>query len=172
MIKRDEIIKIGQFNKPHALQGEISFTLINDIFDNSETPYIVCNIDGIYVPFFIEEYRFKTATTGFMKLIDIESSDDAKMFTNIDIYYPKIYINKEEDSTIGKDFFLNFKVFENNGNYLGYISDVDDSTANVLFIINNETDDDPILIPAVDSFIKNINEEEKIIILDLPEGLI
>ena len=54
MIKRDELIKIGVFNKPHGVQGELAFTFTDDIFDRSECPYVVCEIDGIFVPFFIE----------------------------------------------------------------------------------------------------------------------
>ena len=50
MIKKEELIKIGQFNKPHALNGEISFTFTDDIFDRSDCDYIVCDIDGIFVP--------------------------------------------------------------------------------------------------------------------------
>ena len=79
MIKREELIKIGQFNKPHALHGEISFTFTNDIFDRTECEYIVCNIDGIFVPFFIEEYRFKSNTTGLIKLIGYLKSFDINL---------------------------------------------------------------------------------------------
>ena len=172
MIKRDELIKIGQFNKPHALYGEISFTFSNDIFDRSDCPYIICEIDGIFVPFFIEEYRFKSDTTGLMKLVDIDTSDDAKMFTNTDIYFPKTYISDKEDTVASKDFFLNFKVYDGDDNYLGSITEVDDSTANVLFVIDNGEDNEPLLIPAVEEFIKEIDEENKILRLDLLEGLI
>ena len=64
MIERDELIKIGRFNKPHGVKGELSFTFTDDVFDRTDCPYIVCEIDGIFVPFFIEEYRFKSDTTG------------------------------------------------------------------------------------------------------------
>ena len=29
MIKKDEVIKIGVFNKPHGVKGELSFTFIS-----------------------------------------------------------------------------------------------------------------------------------------------
>ena len=58
MIKKDEVFKIGIFNKPHGVKGEISFTFTDDIFDRVECEYLVCLLDGIFVPFFIEEYRF------------------------------------------------------------------------------------------------------------------
>lgn len=31
MIKKDEVFKIGIFNKPHGVKGEISFTFTDDI---------------------------------------------------------------------------------------------------------------------------------------------
>ena len=89
MIKKEELIKIGQFNKPHALNGEISFTFTDDIFDRSDCDYIVCDIDGIFVPFFIEEYRMRTDTTALIKLVNINSSDEARMFTNLEVFFPK-----------------------------------------------------------------------------------
>lgn len=68
MIKKDEVFKIGIFNKPHGVKGEISFTFTDDIFDRVECEYLVCLLDGIFVPFFIEEYRFRSDTTALVKL--------------------------------------------------------------------------------------------------------
>ena len=56
--KKDEVFKIGIFNKPHGVKGEISFTFTDDIFDRVECEYLVCLLDGIFVPFFIEEYLY------------------------------------------------------------------------------------------------------------------
>ena len=42
MIKKDEVFKIGIFNKPHGVKGEISFTFTDDIFDRVECEYLVC----------------------------------------------------------------------------------------------------------------------------------
>lgn len=171
MIKRDELIKIGQFNKPHGLSGELAFTFTDDVFDRTECPYIVCEIDGIFVPFFLEEYRFRTDSTALVKLIDIDSADDGRMFTNLDVYFPKSYVHEEEAMQGGKDFFLNYKVMEEIHGYLGDIVEIDDATANVLFVIENE-DEEQLLVPAVEEFVTNIDEKNKIIYMKLPEGLI
>ena len=58
MIKREEVYKIGIFNKPHGIHGELSFTFTDDIFDRVEAEYLICLLDGILVPFFLEEYRW------------------------------------------------------------------------------------------------------------------
>ena len=68
MIKKDEVFKIGIFNKPHGVKGELSFTFTDDIFDRVDCEYLICLLDGIFVPFFIEEYRFRSDTTALVKL--------------------------------------------------------------------------------------------------------
>ena len=92
MIKKDEVFKIGIFNKPHGVKGEISFTFTDDIFDRVECEYLVCLLDGIFVPFFIEEYRFRSDTTALVKLEGVDTSEKARMFTNVEVYFPKKYV--------------------------------------------------------------------------------
>ena len=63
MIRSEEVYKIGVFNKPHGIKGELQFTFTDDIFDRVDCDYLICLLDGILVPFFIEEYRFRSDTT-------------------------------------------------------------------------------------------------------------
>lgn len=53
MIKKEDVFKIGQFAKPHGVKGEISLVTDYDLFDDSEDDYIVCDMDGILVPFLL-----------------------------------------------------------------------------------------------------------------------
>ena len=42
MIRPEEVYKIGMFNKPHGIGGELQFTFTDDIFDRVEAEYVVC----------------------------------------------------------------------------------------------------------------------------------
>ena len=42
MIKKEEVYKIGLFNKPHGIHGELQFTFTDDIFDRVDCDYLVC----------------------------------------------------------------------------------------------------------------------------------
>ena len=83
MIKKEEVFKIGVFNKPHGVKGELSFTFTDDIFDRADCEYLICLLDGIMVPFFIEEYRFRSDTTALVKLDRIDTAEQARKFTNV-----------------------------------------------------------------------------------------
>ncbi len=68
MITRDELIEIGTFNKPHGVDGEISATFDCDCDTANEFSCFVCEIDGIYVPFFADSLRGKGTMTLLLKL--------------------------------------------------------------------------------------------------------
>ena len=99
-----------------------------------ECEYLVCLLDGIFVPFFIEEYRFRSDTTALVNLEGVDTSEKARMFTNVEVYFPKKYVGEEEDSDDIPtwNYFIGFKVEDVNHGELGEIVAVDDSTMNVL----------------------------------------
>lgn len=171
MIRREELIKIGQFNKPHGVRGELSLTFTDDVFDRAESPYIVCCIDNIFVPFFIEEYRFKTDTTALVKLVDVENDNDARAFANLEVFYPKRYYIENEEEETPDDYFIGYTINDITHGVLGEVVAIDDSTINVLFVVETP-DKEELLIPVQETFVRAIDEEKRIIHMDLPDGLI
>ncbi len=171
MIKKNEVYEIGLFNKPHGLHGEISLTFNDDIFDRVEAPYLVCEMDGILVPFFIESYRFKSDSTALIKLEDVDSADWAKRFTNVHVFFPKALAKGKAPEQFTWNYFIGFTLFTAQNKYIGKVIDVDTSTPNVLFLVQTE-DDNEIMIPAHESMIQELDNNERILYMDLPEGLI
>ncbi len=172
MIQRDELIKIGQFNKPHGIVGELSFSFTDDIFDRTDCPFFVCEVEGIFVPFFIEEYRFRGETAALVKLQDVNSEPEARAFINKEVYFHKSYIDDDqEELSAPGDFFIGFLAEDVLYGELGTIVAVDDSTVNTLFIIE-QADGEELLIPANDDFVVAIDVEKKFIQLNVPEGIL
>lgn len=170
MIKREELIKIGIFNKPHGLKGELSFSFTDDIFDRCDSPYLVCPIEGIFVPFYIEEYRFRSDSAALVKLEDINSDVEARMFTNVEVFYPKEYMTDDDAEKMTGDYFLEYMIVDDILGEIGRIKRIDDSTSNLLFEVDYKNRE--ILIPANDDFILSIDDEKKIIYMQIPEELL
>ena len=110
MIKKEEVYKIGLFNKPHGIHGELQFTFTDDIFDRVDCDYLICLLDGIFVPFFIEEYRFRSDSTALVKLEGIDTAERARMFTNIEVYFPVKHAEEAEDGELSWNFFIGFQM--------------------------------------------------------------
>jgi 16S rRNA processing protein RimM len=171
MIKSEEVCKIGMFNKPHGIHGELSFTFTDDIFDRADCEYLVCLLDGILVPFFIEEYRFRSDTVALIKLEGVDSEALARTFSNVEVYYPAKYAGVEPDGEPSSiDAFIGFEVEDTASGALGKIIYVDTSTINTLFVVGNEKGE--LLIPVCEEFIAGIDYENKRIQMNLPDGLV
>lgn len=170
MIRSEEVYKIGVFNKPHGIKGELQFTFTDDIFDRVDCDYLICLLDGILVPFFIEEYRFRSDTTALMKLEGVDSDRQARMFTNVEVFFPKKYLDEDDNEVLTWQYFIGFRALDKQHGDLGEITSVDDSTMNILFCI--EKDGEELLLPAHEEFIRNIDKKKREILVQIPEGLL
>ena len=54
MIRKKDVYKIGTVGKAHGLKGEVTIHIDDDVFDRTETEYLILEIDGILVPFFMD----------------------------------------------------------------------------------------------------------------------
>lgn len=172
MIKESEVFRIGKFTKPHGIKGEIAFAFDNDVFDRVDCPYLICKIDGILVPFFVKEYRFKGSETALITFEDIDDEKKAHNLAGVEVFFPRKYHEEGEDEDIeySWNFFLGFTVIDKNSGELGVIEEVDEKTINTLFLIRNGEKE--YIIPATEDFISKIDPKKKIIYFQLPEGLI
>ncbi len=175
MILREELIEIGCFNKPHGVAGELSVTVDVDADVLRELSCIVSDVDGIFVPFFINSCRTKTSQTVLLTIDGIGSDTEAARLVNHNIYalkrdFSQLMEEEEMDDEYPLDFFIGFQLITKDGTKVGEIIDVDDQTENAIFIVDN--DGSEVLVPASDDLIDDINVDSKVIIADLPAGLL
>ena len=165
MIKADDVYRIGRLGKAHGVKGEITMQVEDDIFDRTDADYLVLELDNIMVPFFIEEYYFKTDTTALIKFEGIDSLERAKEFANIDVYFPRNIKDNSIDSeeeTLSYPMLVGFQV-----NDIGRIAYIDHQTENIMFELEDGT-----LIPASEELIEDIDVPNKQIKMTIPEGLL
>jgi len=171
MINQDELVPIGQFKKPHGIKGEIVFSFTNDLFTSYECPFLICEFDGIFVPFLIENYRLISDTTAFVQLKNIYSDQKARILSQKEVFYPEKYVlETHKDDSFTWDSFIGFTLIDEIFGIIGRIVSVDKTTINTLFIVDKGNEE--ILIPAVEEFIIRIDENQAELWVALPEGLV
>ena len=167
MIKQEEVYKIGRLGKSHGVRGDISFLFDDDVFDRVDADYLILDIDGILVPFFIEEYRFRSDATALMKFEGIASQERARELTGCDVYFPRNLAVGDDDS-ISWSAIVGFDIIDASTNKsIGRIASIDDSTLNILFCL-----EDGHLIPASEDLITQIDQQARTITMHLPAGLL
>ena len=167
MIKQEEVYRIGRLGKTHGVRGEVSLQFDDDIFDRVDADYLVLELDGILVPFFIEEYRFRSDTVALMKFEDVDTQQRANELTGCDVYFPRA-LAADDEGDVSLSLLVGFDLVEaNGGTTIGRIAAIDDTTANLLFEL-----EDGCLIPANDDLIRDIDTKRKTIKMEIPEGLL
>ena len=174
MITRDELIAIGHYNKPHGVAGELSATVDVDLEVLRGLSCLVSDIDGIFVPFFVNAIRPKSVDTMLLTIDGIENEKEATRLVNRDIYalkrdYQQESIDADADG-YPLDFFIGFELRDSDGSRVGEITDVDEQTENAIFVVDR--DGSEIMVPATDDLIVEFDVDNKLMVMDLPEGLL
>ena len=167
MIKREDVFKIGRLGKPYGIRGEISFQFDDDIFDRVESEYLILDMDGILVPFFIEEYRFRKSSVAALKFQHIDSQERARELTGCDVFFPR-EMAEDDDMQMSWAAIVGFELIDaTSGKTAGRIASVDDTTINILLEL-----EDGKLIPASEELITHIDTKKQQLFIKLPEGIL
>ena len=167
MIKAEEVYKIGRIGKAHGIKGEVSLQFDDDIFDRVDADYLVLDVDGILVPFYMEEYRFRNDSICLVKFCDIDTQQRAAELTGCEVYFPRVLAG-EADEMPSLASLVDFDIVDaSDGKTVGNIVAIDDQTANILFELEGGT-----LIPANDDLITDIDWKGKRITMNIPKGLL
>ena len=171
MIRYDDVYQIGHISKTHALKGEVVMHITDDIFDRTDSEYVIIEVEGILVPFFIEEYRFRTDSSVLMKFDDIDTADQAQRLVGCRVFFEKSKAAESGEDELSLNYFIGFQMQDEHGTLIGTVQDIDDNTENWLFVVERP-DGKEALIPAHEEFITDINHEAKMLTMTLPEGLL
>jgi len=172
MISYDDVFRIGKIGKPHGVKGEVTMHIDDDVFDRIDADYVILSIDGTLVPFFFEEYRFRTDETVLVKFTDIDTTDDAHRLTGCEVYFERNKSQAEESNELSWAEIVGFNVVDiSAGNIIGKVENVNLSTINTLLEVRS-SEGKEILIPAVNEIVISVDARKKEIAVALPDGLL
>lgn len=192
MILDSDVFSIGRFTRTHGIHGEIEVHFTDDVFDRGEADYVFLKIDGLYVPFFLEDYRFKGSESALFTLDGIDSDTAARELVGHTVYYPLDARPAEDEDTISSlRAFTGFRLLiidrqalaetaEGGAETsedgvptleLGTVKHVETTTANTLLTVEVEGGED-VLLPLHDDFVVDYDLRDRYLVLDVPEGLI
>lgn len=175
MIDEKKLFEIGRLLKPHGIKGEITVLFKKPEFADIDTKYYFFFLDGMYVPFFVEEYRYRSDVTAQVKFKGVNSIEEASIYSNAIVFLPDKFVKDlpQEEEVFETEWhkFVGYTVFDENSTIIGTIHDIDSSTVNILFIIIDDNDAE-ILIPATSDFIIREDSKQKQLYLRIPEGLL
>jgi 16S rRNA processing protein RimM len=162
-----DLIQIGKIIKLSGHTGELiiySPTLMNDFKDFTIPIFI--DISGEKVPFYVEEMTYINKERTVVKFQYVNTEKKAQSLIDKNIFI--VSSNPNEDKM--KFDWKGYLVIDENYGEVGKMSFVDENAKNPLMIILNGSTE--ILIPYREEFIVGMDEKEKILVVNCPEGLL
>ena len=169
MIKEEGLQEIGVFAKPHGIKGEISLITDYDLSGMTGECYIVCSIDNIFVPFFVDSFRHKSASNMLVKFDNLDSKDKVKFLSGKQAYVTSGLLQLHDDRRPDhRKTFTGHTVVDDRYGVIGAVTDVDDSTPNILLKVDCRGVE--MIIPL--AFITSIEHQQQTMNASLPEGFL
>ena len=166
MIEQNELIHIGTMRRPHGKSGELQCQMDNDYWDEAEADFLILLLDGIFVPFRLEDWRGKGADSLIFRLKGVDTEVKALRLTNAEAYMLRRDLAEEAEEMMTWQDLTGYEVLNSEHVVQGRVAAVDETTINTLLEL-----EDGRLLPVHEDLIIEIDEPHKRIILDLPEGL-
>ena len=170
-MKKEDCFFLGKIVKKYSFKGEVLVKLDTDepdIYDGLESVFI--DLRGNLIPFFIEHAQLHKSELLRIRFEDVNTEEDADAILKSDLYLPLEFLPKLEGDKFYFHEIIGFTVKDTNFGDVGIITGINDTTAQALFEIDRNGIE--ILIPMNDHFIQKVDKENKVILVETPEGLI
>ncbi len=170
MMKEDYFL-LGTFLKNHGYNGEIvlkSTSSLSRSLNIMESLFLL--IDGILVPFFIQEIYNTGSNTYILKLEDINNKNDANKLLGKYVYGPKDLFTPQEERESHLESLIGYEIFSELNKKAGIIRKILPIPGNLLFVVDFEGKE--IMIPANLELVIEVNKNEKFICMKIPPGLL
>ncbi len=171
-MKKEDCFYLGLIVRKHSYKGEVVIKL------DTDEPELYAELDSVFIemnnkllPFFIENTLLQKGNQLRVDFEDIKNEDDANAILKKPVYLPLTMLPKLEGNKFYYHEVIGFRIIDEQLGEVGKIKSINDTTAQVLFILENN-DKKEILIPMIDDFLINVDRDKKEIIVNTPEGLI
>lgn len=164
-------ILLGRITKVSGYEGAVTVKLEKIFTENIPLmESVFLEIDGRPVPFFVSGSEYSGADTLKLKFEGYCSVSQVSEFAGCSVYLTNTSL-PGDNQTEEINRLLGYTVLYGDNNLLGTVKEVIPNPGQWLFNIASPVKKD-ILIPFHEHFIVSIDDDLKIVVMDLPEGLI
>jgi 16S rRNA processing protein RimM len=160
---------IGFVRKIGGFQGEVMLAIENGENEDYESvKFFFIELDGGLVPFAVEEVTMKRGDF-IVKFEDVNDDDEAKKLLTRKVFVEKHHVLETESESSWNDI-VGYVAIDSSAGDLGVIEGVEEYPQQWLakcMIKGKE-----VLFPLNNDIVTEIDDEQKAVYLDLPEGLI
>jgi len=169
-MRKEDCYLLGKITRRHGFSGNVILKLDTDQpeqYNKMESIFI--EINGLLVPFFIEKQKWNKDNA---LILTFKNTSEAQIDQIIakDVYLPLDTLPKLTGNNFYFHEVMGYEILDLQGISYGKIQSVNDRAAQPFFILLH--DEKEVVVPVIKSWIKELRRDSKILIMDLPEGLL
>lgn len=170
MMHIDECFYIGYISKTRGLKGEVQLYFEFNDYELLDFDTIFLEIDKKLVPFFISSFKLQTNKTGYFFFEDVDDVDRAKALLRKAVYLPKTKMPERDADEFYITDLVGYNVRDKHYGELGEIIAINEFPQQDIAVVQYRFRE--LMFPINDDFIVEIDEEQHILHVDLPTGLV
>ena len=164
-IDLNDFTKVGYVIKPHGNNGFLKISLEKNI---KLKEWVMFLIKQKPVPFFVEEWQRTTDTEAIVKLHDINTVDSAEDYITFDVLLLKSGVKRKKGNL--DISIIGYRIFADGFGEIGVLNEILEMPGQTM--LQTFYKEHEVLIPAVEEFVLEINDKQRQITLNLPEGFL
>ncbi|TDT68540.1 16S rRNA processing protein RimM [Hypnocyclicus thermotrophus] len=166
-----ELFYLGRINGTHHLKGTVKvYSFFEDVEKIINNKIIAEKSNGEKKILTINNIEIGGDKLLYVDFEEIKNKTEALNIMNAKLYIRRDILGTIEDGNIYQSDYIGLNVYDKEDNLLGTIEDIMETAAHDIFIILDENNEE-IMIPNVEVFIKKIDFYNNKLIVDIPESL-
>ena len=169
-MKLEECFYIGYITKTKGLKGEVQLFFEYEEPEKLSLNSIFAEINGKLIPYFVSKYKLNNNQTGYFYFDDVDTIEKAEKLVRKKIYLPlNLKPLRDEDEFLITDL-KGFKVHDRHFGELGEIIEIHEYPQQFVAVVPYKSCE--VLFPLNDDLIEEIDEDNRTLKVNLPEGLV
>ena len=163
-----DFVEVGKIVKTHGVNGEVIVELDNPAILEDTTEPVALEIEGLRVPFFIEQAKAVSAQRARVQFDCTHTEQRAKTLVGCKFFVNPDLLDNEDDGLSSPTAIVGFSVTDSRKGPLGTIRSIDNLNINPIMVVG----DKELLIPFHPEFVTKIDFRKKLVKVSVPEGLL
>lgn len=165
-----ELVPLGKVLKVHGIRGKVKVAPFGETLEQLERGRTVYFRDPEqrWRPLVIEKVQRQPKSL-IISFRGVWNRDQAEVLRGKKIYLPVSQLPELEEGEYYYYQLIGLQVIDVHGEVLGKLTEIISTGSNDVYVVKKR--DTEVLIPALESVIKEVNLHEKKMVVDIPEGL-
>ena len=165
-----ETFYIGYITKTRGLKGEMQLYFEFEDYAELELDVLFVEISKKLVPYFVDSVKIHNNSTAYLNLEDVDHVDKAHPLIRKKVYLPLDKMPERDPDDFRYSDFVGYLVVDEQEGEIGEIIAVQELPQQFMAVV--DFDGKELLFPLNEELILGIDDEEQVLEVELPEGLI